>query len=111
MAQPLAFNSSRMASERLKSLAFAGGLAGFEQRLQFRQELSRSPACADSPRTESILSHAASAECGRRRRNVAFSSISLFVSRTHSKMAPQAAETLKSSSRASANLRKQPGSG
>src|SRR5476649_1773700 len=100
MTQPLDFNSSRMASERLKSFDFFAAI-----RSSASAEISAGISVSDfvpMPRTESILFHSISAisaavglkECSARRR---------FSSLIHSNTAPHAPEMFKSSSRAAVN--------
>ena len=109
MIQPLPFSSSRKASVRLKSLAFRAASALLQQGQESARQLPLFRSGAN-PKTATIFSHAANpaAACSGR---IWPDAASRLFSRTHSKIAPQAAETLKSSSSAAVNWRSRFSSG
>src|SRR5215469_202753 len=92
IAQPFAFNSSRIASARLKSFAFFAVVRA-SANATISRGISVSP-FVPTPRTESILSQAESAVAASAG-VIEFSAMRLFVSRTQSNTAAQAAEIFK----------------
>ncbi len=106
--QPFAFNSSRIASDRLKSFALRAACRSSSS--AFNSAGTSASGAAPTPSTESTRAHAANAAaaCGA---SSAFSAARRFVCRTHSKTTPHAPEIFKSLSNASANAASSAGSG
>src|SRR5579859_156029 len=97
MAQPFAFNSSRMASDFLKSLALrAAWRASSNAMISGGASAS---AGVPMPKTESTLSHAVNSAVASFALNE-LAARRLFVSVTHLNTSPQAAEMFRSSSSA-----------
>ena len=99
MTQPLAFNSSRIASARLKSFALRAAC-----RASSKARISAGISASDfvpMPRTESTFVPRGQRSCWRQLATQGiFAPSRRFISRTHSNTAAQAAEMFKSSSSA-----------